>query len=185
MFGRAAEDVSSRAVPLQLTIRPPRSELQPFLLVSPCVRCRPRGTPRSDSRGGIGGGGECFLVLPMELAMEMVWATMVGKSQPGGRGKEGRKEGGRRQEGGGGRQPPRQSPKTTLTTANGGGGGAYSLTRSLARSPYSCVGQRGAAAAAAAIRPTRETLPPSLPRSPLACSRRLLVAVAVVVRACI
>ena len=120
-----------------------------FLLVSPwCVRCRPPpwySTPRSDSRGGIGGGvggGECFLVLPMELAtMEMVWATtMVGKA----RGKE---EGGRPE---GGRREAATASAKSKDYIHHCERRRRSVTRSLAR-----VGQRGAAAAA--IRPTRET----------------------------
>ena len=143
-----------------------------FLLVSPwCVRCRPPpwySTPRSDSRGGIGGGvggGECFLVLPMELAtMEMVWATtMVGKA----RGKE---EGGRPE---GGRREAATASAKSKDYIHHCERRRRSVTRSLAR-----VGQRGAAAAA--IRPTRETPRTNAPS--LLCSRRLLV---VAVRACI
>ena len=130
-----------------------------------CDVALPRGTSRSDSRGGIGGGvggGECFLVLPMELAtMEMVWATtMVGKA----RGKE---EGGRREA-----ATASAKSKDYIHHCERR---RRSVTRSLAR-----VGQRGAAAAA--IRPTRETPRTNAPS--LLCSRRLLVVV-VVVRACI
>lgn len=136
-----------------------------------CDVALPRGTSRSDSRGGIGGGvggGECFLVLPMELAtMEMVWATtMVGKA----RGKE---EGGRPE---GGRREAATASAKSKDYIHHCERRRRSVTRSLAR-----VGQRGAAAAA--IRPTRETPRTNAPS--LLCSRRLLVVVVVVVRACI
>ena len=98
------EDVSSRAVPLQLIPHLARSELQPFLpsclFLRACDVAPVRGTPRSDSRGGIGGGGgECFLVLPFCGARVGDGVGdddgRRGKSLPGKESEGGPKEGGR------------------------------------------------------------------------------------------
>ena len=97
----AEEDVSSRAVPLQLIPHLARSELQPFLPsclflracdVAPVVLRDPIPEAASAAAAAANASSFCRSV---ELALEMVWATTMvegGKASQGKRGSEGGRE---------------------------------------------------------------------------------------------
>ena len=135
----------------------------------PCVVLR---DPIPEAASAAAAANASSFCRSVELALEMVWATTMvegGKASQGTRGSEGGRERER-----GGRLGKVQRLRSPPLRADGGGAHclARSLPRPLAPSPSLCVGQRGAAAAAA-IRPTRETprrdegegaasLPPSL-----------------------